>query len=310
MNSLRSPLLAVLLGLALASLTQAQIYVSSALSIRTYALDGTLIEDDLIPGFSGPNNARYAISGTDMFVTNFIDPVVRRYTTSGSLVNGAFFDALALDLTNVGAQDIILSGTTLYVAHPQFIFSPVFTLSTSGTLLGGPLIAEGVLADPRSMALSGSTLYVLSASDGTVGTYNANTGDAINATFITGLTSASSLALSGTNLFVNWQNGSDTVISKYNATTGALVTANLIPSITTSTWVTVSGESLYVGHYDGIGEYDFNGGAIDAMLITDVTSPGFILVVPQAIPEPSTYAALAGLLVFGVVLWRRRRQAV
>lgn len=310
MNTSRSLLAAVIFGLALAALAQAQIYVSNPLGIRVYTLDGTLLEDDLIPGFSGSNDARYAISGTDMFVTNFMDPVVRRYTTAGTLVNGAVYDALALDLTNVGAQDIILVGSTLYVAHPQYIFSPVFTLATNGTLLGAPFIAEGVLQDPRSMAVSGSTLYILSASDGTVGTYDANTGAAINPTFIAGLTSAGALALSGADLFVRWQDGDDNVISRYNANTGALVSANLIPSLTTASWVSVAGGSLYVGHEGGIGQYGFDGTEIDAQLIADVTYPGFFLVVPQAIPEPSTYAAVAGLLGLGAVLWRRRRQGV
>ncbi|MES2696005.1 MAG: PEP-CTERM sorting domain-containing protein [Verrucomicrobiota bacterium] len=45
----------------------------------------------------------------------------------------------------------------------------------------------------------------------------------------------------------------------------------------------------------------FNFGALETSLNTAITA--------SAIPEPSTYAALAGLAAFGLVAWRRRKAA-
>ena len=55
----------------------------------------------------------------------------------------------------------------------------------------------------------------------TVGEYNATTGAAINANFITGLDDPYGLALSGNNLFVACQFSN--TVGEYNATTGVLV---------------------------------------------------------------------------------------
>ncbi|MEY3774113.1 MAG: hypothetical protein RLZZ129_893 [Verrucomicrobiota bacterium] len=47
----------------------------------------------------------------------------------------------------------------------------------------------------------------------------------------------------------------------------------------------------------GVGEY-FDG--------VDFYEAGFLLTTAAAIPEPSTYAALAGALALGLTVWRRR----
>jgi hypothetical protein len=80
-------------------------------------------------------------------------------------------------------------------------------------------------AMPRSTR---AQLYV-SDSNG-VGEYNATTGAAVNANFITGLFDSMGIALSDNNLFVGtggFALGTGTV-GKYNAATGAAINANFI----------------------------------------------------------------------------------
>ena len=77
----------------------------------------------------------------------------------------------------------------------------------------------------------GNTLFVANFGSGTVGEYDATTGAAINANFITGLNRPVGLALLGNTLFVA-NHGSGTV-GKYNATTGAAINANFITGLNT-----------------------------------------------------------------------------
>jgi hypothetical protein len=59
--------------------------------------------------------------------------------------------------------------------------------------------------------------------------YNATTGAAINASFITGLSEPEGLAVSGNDLFV--VNTLADTVGEYNATTGAVINANFITGL-------------------------------------------------------------------------------
>jgi hypothetical protein len=107
-------------------------------------------------------------------------------------------------------------------------------------------------------------LYVGQFNNGSVGEYDAITGAAINANFITGPNSFG-LALSGNNLFVaNWVG---TTVGEYDATTGVAVNANFITGLNNPTGLALSGGNLFVSSYNGgtVGEYDAaTGDPIDA----------------------------------------------
>jgi len=115
-----------------------------------------------------------------------------------------------------------------------------------------------LLATPR---LATAQIYV-SEQEGTVGEYDATTGTAIDANFITGLSGSEGIALSGNDLFVG--NGSNR-ISEYNATTGAVISANFITGLNDPAGIVVSGNNLYVtNNYAGstwVGEYNATTGA-------------------------------------------------
>jgi len=107
-------------------------------------------------------------------------------------------------------------------------------------------------------------IYVSNDYNGTVGKYNATTGAAINAAFVTGLDYPVGIAVSGNDLFV--VNRRANTIGKYNATTGATINASLVSGLSTPIGVVVSGNNLYVANNwsangSSIGKYDATTGA-------------------------------------------------
>ena len=72
----------------------------------------------------------------------------------------------------------------------------------------------------------GDTLFVTNSGAGTVGKYDAKTGGAINASFITGLNEPGGLALLGDTLFVT--NSGVSTVGTYNAKTGGAINASFI----------------------------------------------------------------------------------
>ena len=126
-------------------------------------------------------------------------------------------------------------------------------------------------AMPRSAR---AQLYVTTPANN-VGEYNAITGAAINAQFITGL-GAFGLALSGNDLFVaNWNRNS---VGEYDATTGAAINANFITGLNGPAGLALSGNDLFVANYGGhgggttVGEYDAStGAAINANFVSGLS---------------------------------------
>ena len=88
------------------------------------------------------------------------------------------------------------------------------------------------LAALWAMPSSAQRLYVAQYSSGnpavnSIGEYDATTGAAINARFITGLTGPYALAVSDNDLFVTNGNG----VAEYNATTGAAINPSFITGL-------------------------------------------------------------------------------
>ena len=115
------------------------------------------------------------------------------------------------------------------------------------------------------MALFGNELF-LSGSNGstTVSEYDATTGALINPSFMTGLLDPTSMAVSGSDLYVANYNS----IAEYNAVTGATINSSLVTGIS-ATGVAILGNILYVARRASVSEYDATTGAlINATFIT------------------------------------------
>jgi hypothetical protein len=162
------------------------------------------------------------------------------------------------------------------------------------------------------IAVSGSDLFVLNNSIGTIGEYTAN-GSTVNPALISGLQQALAIAVSGSDLFVSQfpsgQLGSG-LISEYNATDGTPVNPDLITGLSAVRGIAVLGSDLFItedigGGISRIGEYTTNGSTVNPALIAGLTgTPTGIAIAP--VPEPSTLAIFgAGLL--GLAFCRRWR---
>jgi hypothetical protein len=109
-----------------------------------------------------------------------------------------------------------------------------------------------------------------------VGAYNATTGKAINASFITGLSGAGGI-VSGNSFFVT--NNISNTVGEYNSTTGAVIKANFITGLDGPAALALSGNALFVANYFGysgntVGKYyAATGKAIKASFITGLPSP-------------------------------------
>lgn len=125
-------------------------------------------------------------------------------------------------------------------------------------------------------------IFAPDISNNTVGTYNAVTGAAINASFLTGISTGwvgvAGLAVSGSNLFVSDQ-GLNTV-HEYDAATGATINSNFITGLTGPFGITISGSNLFVANSNfgtgsnTVGEYNITtGAAINASLVTGLLYP-------------------------------------
>jgi len=134
------------------------------------------------------------------------------------------------------------------------------------------VLAIGLAAIPGN---SFATLFVVSFGNGpntgTIGAYT-NSGAVINASLITGLNGAGSVAVSGGFLYVITSDGK---IGKYT-TSGATVNASLVTGLNQPTDIEVSGNQIFVADFGhgSIGEYTTSGATINASLISGVHSTG------------------------------------
>ena len=149
----------------------------------------------------------------------------------------------------------------------------VGTYDAAGAVINSSFITG--LDGPQGLLLSGNTLYVADYLAGRVGTYNATTGAAINASFISGagVGNPDSFALLGNLLYVASINGT---VGVYNAITGAAINANLIAGLTNPQGLALLGNNLFVtdSFTNSVGKYDaITGLPINASFISGLNGP-------------------------------------
>ncbi len=174
-------------------------------------------------------------------------------------------------------------------------------------LLFAAVVTLAAILIPASVR---AQLYVGDQGNNSVGTYDATTGAAVNANFITGLSSPQGLLLSGNSLFVTnfFGNGSVGNVGTYNATTGTANNASLVTGLDGTDSVALFGNNLFVSNIGGtIGEYNATtGAAINANFITGIGNPQGIalfgsnlLIADSNSNRVLEYDALTGILING-----------
>ncbi|MCX6951819.1 MAG: hypothetical protein NTV51_06595 [Verrucomicrobia bacterium] len=148
----------------------------------------------------------------------------------------------------------------------EYVLSGTTVTTVNKSLVNG-------LAQPMSIAVSGSNLFVLNSGAGTIDEYTTS-GAVVKKSLITGLTGARGLAVSGSDLFVT--DAINGRIKKFT-TAGQLVNANLITGLTTPQEIAVFGSSLFVTDWTEarVGMYTTSGGILNPDLISypDLENP-------------------------------------
>jgi hypothetical protein len=143
--------------------------------VGEYTTSGATVNASLISGFD--SDYGIAISGTNLFISDFYDGTVGEYTTSGATVNASLISGLDCPV------GVTVAGTNLFVAN--LLGGTVGEYTTSGATINASLISG--LNQPQRIAILGTNLFVACGASGIVGEYTIS-GATVNASLITGLT--------------------------------------------------------------------------------------------------------------------------
>ena len=242
----------------------------------------------------GPNGSLFVaqdVSGTNTSLISQVSVpggVVSNFTTGIQYPIGVAFN----------------TGGDLFIASHS---SPVGVLQVASGSNTATTFSTG-LNDPFGVAVDSSgTLFVANRTNGTISKVNMSDGTFTQ--FASGLSQPNDLTFSSTG---------DLFVSNFTAGTVSRIT----PGGVVSTFVSglsspvglafnpITG-ALFVAQQgtDTIAEVALAGGSFTTFASVS-GGPQYLAFSPSAIPEPSTYAFVAGLIAFGVVVWRRRRALV
>jgi hypothetical protein len=265
---------------ARAQLYVIQFDVQNGIVSKYNATTGKLINADFIAGLDSP--IFLGLFGNSLFEASFGGSTLAKYNaTTGAPINVSFISGLSSPTAVAFTDATFLSPQSfLFVANLGGTIGK-YDAKTGATVNAS--FITGLIEQPVALAVLGTTsffepsssLFVVTLVNGTVGKYNATTGEQIKAKFITGLHHPSALAVLGNTLLI-----ADEVlgtVSEYDATTGKRIKANFITGLTLPTALALLGNKLFVtngGSPGAVGEYDAKTGAtINANLITGLVFP-------------------------------------
>ncbi len=292
---------ALVIFLAQAASLEAQIFVVYSGSntneggIASYNLNGTSANPSLVTGL----NVSVALTYTNgnLFVVNNASITVGEYTTSGAPVSTTLLTPINYPLVMAASED----GSHLFVGTTDFnsLDGRISSYSSAGSPVTTSLITG--LGRLTTIVESGGKLYF--ANNGPISVFTTG-GSEITTNLVPGL-SGLALAISGSTLYVSNGNTIGTYTTSGDAINATFITG--FPDYITD--LAVAGGQLYVmNRQQGtIGLYNLDGSLVNAALVTAL--PGTVQGFAIAIPEPSTYAAIFGVMALVGVLFRRRRQA-
>ena len=266
-------------------------------TIGEYNLDGTTVNAALVSGLNVAEGL--AMSGSNLYVTNYGSGTIGKYTTAGATVNAAFVSGLS------NPFGLAVSGGNLFVTNEGNGTIGEYN-ATTGAVVNASLVSG--LGRAYGILVSGSNMFVsslgVSNNVETIGEYTTS-GTTVNASLVSGLTLNAgnpALAMLGSNLLIGNASGT---IGEYDATTGTTVNASLVSEPGGLYSFTVFGGNLFVTTSSNtIDVFTTSGAVVATALVSGLNDPQGIL----AIPEPSTYAALFGLATLGFAAYRRRKK--
>jgi hypothetical protein len=254
--------------LAAPEISHAQLYVAQdgSTTVGEYnSASGAVINANYITvGLNYPEGLALSADGHTLFVANGGNGTIGKYNvtevTGASPINVNF---ISEGLSTPSGIALSADGGTLFVANYTGSSAVGEYNATTGAVINANFIPTTThLGNSTAVALSsdGSTIFVAHYAQysdienfglGSVGSYNAKTGAAINAKLITGLKGPVALAVSGDALYVV-NSGYTAVgsggVGQYNSGTGSAINANLITALTGSDGIAVLGNTVFVSY--------------------------------------------------------------
>ena len=279
-----------------------------------------------------------ATASGQIFVTNYGNGSVRKYDLdTGSVINETFVSGL----TN--PQGLVVINGYLFAANDNIgrvgKYDAATGVAINTSFIGGLSTVKGLATADGYLFLSSSSalkkfdantgellatvetgigsLWALAVSDGSIFAtkgdrvikYDAETLSPINSYFITGLTQAAGIAVSGSDLYV--ANSGNNTIGKYDTATGSAIDSTFISGGALSQPASLAYHDgrLYVVNQSSTSLAIYNadtGSLMDAAFISGLTSATGMTI--YAVPEPSTWAAIIGLLALGFAAYKRHKR--
>lgn len=204
------------------------LFVATNGVIAEYTTSGTVVKTSLVSGFSNQPFS-IAISGSNLFVSNYYNGTVGEYTTSGATVDATLISGLsqpagiAISGSNLFVTEgnngfagwigeyttagttvnsslisgfdsvrlIAISASDLIAVHDQDVISEY---TTSGVPVSDSASLDSTLGDVDGIAVYGSDLFITNNNGGTVGEYTVS-GTPVSANLISGLDYPSGIAI-------------------------------------------------------------------------------------------------------------------
>ena len=161
-------------------------------TVGEYTTSGATVNASLVSGLNG-GPAGIAVSGGNLFITNYDSGTVGEYTTSGATVNASLVSGLNSPIF------IAASGGNLFITNNNHSGTVGEYDATSGATVNASLVSG--LNDPSGIAVFGGDLFVANLNEGvvgsgTIGEYTTS-GATVNASLISGLNDPVGIAVSG-----------------------------------------------------------------------------------------------------------------
>lgn len=280
--------------------------------VGRYDQNGTAVDAHYVT-LDGATGVAVSSSGTLYAATpssTDYGTAVMSYATSQASPAGTPFVTYIDDNSLVNPAGLALSASgSLYIAEKSA--GTILVYNSSGTRTA--TLGDMSLGTPDTLVFdSTGNLYVSDVGNGNVLRYSGGTFTQINTNPISGL-SQGGLAL-GTdgNLYVS----SSSALLRVNLSTGATeVVQDFSSSLFQPGALAIASDgSLYLSGFDGdtaqgeVFKYTANGTGTGSLLINlgSGAYPAY-LTLATAVPEPSTWALIAGAVILPVVIVRRRR---